>query len=444
MYQLVVMMIVFLFSFSLYGTNFLTIYNQNQALYMTQIEIELKNGVHFYSHENIPTGIIRESVIFLPKDKEITLFSQNFEYDLANSEKTIQKYINKNVKLTTDVEKYSGILIFYDKTNFGLLSEKTSELNIISANKVNNILLSEMPSDFYTKPTLRWQLSAPQSGKFKADLSYLTTGIEWRATYNAVLNKDNMILSSWVTINNRSGKDYQNVTLKLIAGDVLTQAPMIRGRAVGETIRFATTDVQSAPVFEERAFSDYRLYTLDKTADIDNNQEKQLMLYPLKSIKVQKNYEYVIGGNGVDVLISFKNSQENGLGVPLPAGNIIFYETDEKDGTNQFVGGNRINHTSLNQELSLKIGVAFDIVPVTKTLSSNTSGATKVSDYEVNLTNNKSEAIEITVIRRISPNAEIIKQNIFSEKKDSNTYIFKMKIGEGKTEKLTFTERIRY
>ena len=100
------------------ANDYLTIYNRNQALYRSEIELDLKRGVHFYSFENIPTGIITESVIFIPRDRNISLFSQNYEYDLANSHKTIQKYIDNNVRLTTDNENFSGKLIFFDGMNY--------------------------------------------------------------------------------------------------------------------------------------------------------------------------------------------------------------------------------------------------------------------------------------------------------------------------------------
>ena len=423
--------------------DFLTIYNQNQALYKTEIELELKRGVHFYAFENIPTGIVTESVIFLPKDRNVALFSQSFEYDLANSQKTIEKYINKTVRLTTENETFSGTLIFYDRQNFGLLNESTKEMNIVSAAKVNNILLSEMPADFYTKPTLRWQLSSPRDAKFKADLSYLTAGINWRATYNVVLGKNDFALNSWVTINNRSGKDFQNVTLKLIAGNVQTHSAITtRGRndMVAET---SMAMMAAPPTFAEREFSDFRIYTLDKPADIDNNQEKQLTLYPTKTVKFNRKYEYPVGGQNVDVLIEFKNSSAAGLGLPLPAGNVNFYEVDEKDKTNQFVGVSRINNTSINQDVSLKIGTAFDIVAETKTLESTVSGRTRSTKYEVSITNNKSEAVEIEIIRNISSaNVEILNPSITVTKKDAFTYIFKMRLASGRSDNLTFTERI--
>jgi len=425
------------------ATDYLTIYNQNQALYRTDIELQLQRGVQFFSFENIPTQIITESVTFIPKSSGLALYSQNFEYDLANSQKTIQKYINKNVRVTTEQDTYAGTLIFFDGQNYGLLNPTTKELNMVAANKVTNVLLTEMPTDFYTKPTLRWQLNANSAGKFQADLSYLTRGIDWRATYNVILDKNNFSLNSWVTINNRSGKDYQNVTLKLIAGQVQTYAEL-DGYAKGRMLRpmYAmdmVNEYESAPEFAEREFADYRIYTLDQPADIDNDQEKQLTLYPMKTVPYTTKYEYVVGDQNVDVKVEFKNT----TGGPLPTGNVNFYRIDDKDKTQQFVGVNRMSNTSINQDVSLKTGSAFDIVAKTTTTNASSSGRTRTTDYEVSLTNNKSETVEVEIIKRnYATNVEILNGSISPTKKDAYTYTFKMRLTQGQTGKLTFTERI--
>jgi hypothetical protein len=149
-----------------------------------------------------------------------------------------------------------------------------------------------------------------------------------------VINKNDFTLNSSVTINNRSGKAYENVNLKLIAGDVQTHRNLMgRNDSIIVTKESALMSRQAAPpTFEEREFADFRIYTLDQKVDIDNNQEKQLSLYPLKSVKYVKKYEYQIGSTITDVFMTFKNSIANGLGVPLPRGNINFYEIDDKDG----------------------------------------------------------------------------------------------------------------
>jgi len=443
MKKLLMISLLCILNVSVYANDFLTIYNQNQAMFKTSVELDLKRGTQYISFENIPTTIITESVTFLPRNRNVQLFSQNFEYDLANTQKMMQRYLNKFVRLTTDTEQFFGTLVFFDYGNYGLLNATTNELNIVNTSKVNSVQLSEMPTDFYSKPTLRWQLNADRDGKYVADLTYLMSGIEWRATYNVVLGKNDFTFNSWVTINNRSGKDYKNVNLKLIAGDVAThQQQWARNGAMGMDMMMSR-NAEPAPSFEEREFSDLRIYTLDQLADIDDFQEKQLSLYPIKTVQYTRKYQYRVLGRDVDVLIAFKNSTQNGLGVALPRGNVNFYEIDEKDNTQQFVGVARLNNTSLNQDIELRIGSAFDIIAETKTLSSQTTGRTRESEYEVTLINNKSESVEVEVQRFVGgSNFEILNPSVPFERKDAFTFVFKVQIPAGKTEKITFLERM--
>ncbi|MCL2064564.1 MAG: hypothetical protein FWG98_09380 [Candidatus Cloacimonetes bacterium] len=443
----IILMTIFLLFVANYANDYLTIYNQNQALFNTRMELYLRSGTQYFSLENIPTTIITESVTFRPRDRSVLLFSQNFEYDLANTQAMMRRYINRNISVITDSEQFSGILVFFDAGNYGLLNPDTNELNIVNSQKVNNVSLAEMPADFYTKPTLRWQLHTLRAGKYQADLSYLFSGISWRATYNVVLGSNSFTLSSWVTINNRSGKDFQNVILKLIAGEVATHSQLnVRGGRSNTIQEFNISPSAAAPSFEEREFSDFRIYTLDQPADIDNNQEKQLSLYPLKTVQYTRKYQYNVNPNerGVNILINFRNSIQAGLGVPLPRGNVNFYEIDDRDNTQQFVGVANLNNTSLNQDVNLRIGTAFDIVPVTTILRNESfgSGGVREIDIEVKLTNNKSETVEIEVIRRLnSSNWQIFNPSIPGERRDATTQIFIVRVPAGGTETLTFMER---
>ena len=424
------------------ANDYLTIYNRNQALYKTSIDLDLNKGSQYFSIENIPPTIITETVIFLPSKRNVRLFSQNFEYDLADTQKLMQRNLNQNIQITTDNGQISGTLVFFDFSSYGLIDETTKELNIVNAAEVNNVLLSELPTDFYSRPTLRWQLHARRAGKYTADLSYLMFGIDWHATYNIVLGKDDFTLNSWVTINNNTGKDFENVKLKLIAGNVEThQQNFVVDEISLDSLVEMTNSVVKSPAFAEREFADMRLYTLDQPADIGNSQEKQLSLYPLKTVEYTRKYVYMASGNDVDVFIAFVNSTESGLGVPLPQGNVIFYEIDENDNTQQFVGMSPLNHTSLNQDIEMRIGTAFDIIAETKVLNTRAAGRTISAEYEITLTNNKSDDVEVEVLKYITPMTEIINPSLSVQKRDAFIQFFKVQIAAGNTEKVTFLER---
>jgi len=93
---------------------------------------------------------------------------------------------------------------------------------MVNRDEVQNIDLEKMPENFFTKPTLNWELLSNKSGDTPCKLSYITNNISWDAQYVGILdnNDEHLNLSSWISLKNNSGKAFKDVTLKLMAGDV--------------------------------------------------------------------------------------------------------------------------------------------------------------------------------------------------------------------------------
>jgi len=99
----------------------------------------------------------------------------------------------------------------------------------------------------------------------------------------------------------------------------------------------------------------------------------------------------------VKVLIKFKNSEGNSLGVPLLAGTVRVYQGDSK-GRVQFIGEDRIDHTPKDETVSLHIGNAFDVVAERKQTDFQRLGSHNVEvEYEVTLRNHKPDPITVFV-----------------------------------------------
>ena len=89
------------------------------------------------------------------------------------------------------------------------------------------------------------------------------------------------------------------------------------------------------------------------------------------------------------------------------------------------------------------LGTKLDQQELTRIVNSQSSGRMREAQYEVTLTNNKSEAVDVDVIHRNhSTNVEILNPSITLEKRDAFTHVFKVRIPAGRTVKLTFTERV--
>jgi hypothetical protein len=104
-----------------------------------------------------------------------------------------------------------------------------------------------------------------------------------------------------------------------------------------------------------------------------------------------------------------------------------------------------LQNTSINQDVSLRTGSAFDIVGKTTTTSAASTARSYEAEFEVSIMNNKSEAIEIEAIKQLNHvNSEILTPSIPFERRDAFTIVFKLRINPGQERKFTFRERAVY
>jgi len=253
-------------------------------------------------------------------------------------------------------------------------------------------------------------------------------------------------VNSWVTIKNTSGRAFEDVNLKLIAGDVnKVQEEYYRSKDMYREDALQAGSM-AAPSFEEKAFHDFHMYTLDQKVSFANNQTKQIELYPTQNVNAEAVYEYATWAAGVKSVIKFKNTEENGIGKPLPKGVIKVYKQDT-DGNLEFIGEDRIDHTGRNEEVTINTGTAFDLVGSTMVrdqtqISKNTSERS----IQITLRNNSTEAKTINVIHQMGGNSRIISvQDDHEYTVDTNNKVtFEIPVQSDGQVILTFRERTEY
>lgn len=436
--------ILLLFALPLLAEDWLTIYNNDLSLVRSRFELELENGRQDINFSDITSRIDPSSVIVTGNG--IRIAEQNFEYDLAGKWQIMAKYLDREVLIITkDQSRLTGILKFYSDNSIGIIEKGTERLLVISESETQWIQLAELPDNFYTKPTLHWSIIASKKAKYPVQMSYLTGGLSWDVTYNTVWDEKTLQFNSWVTINNTSGKAFNDVMLKLIAGDINRVYSGYYGKR-GSLISYdaGMAPESAAPSFEEKAFHDFHMYTLDQKVSFANNQTKQLELYPPKNIKAYAEYQYPTYAANVKSIIKFKNTTDNGAGMPLPKGIIKVYKQDS-DGNLEFIGEDSINHTSRNEEVSINTGTAFDLIASTRLKEQ-----TQISKYiterliQITLRNNSNKNKTIKVTHQLSPNTRIVEADYKYTIDNNDNVTFSIDIAPDKEIVWTFRERSEY
>jgi hypothetical protein len=271
----------------------------------------------------------------------------------------------------------------------------------------------------------------------------------------AVLNKlDTMTdLTGWVTLDNRSGATYRNALLKLVAGDIhRVQAEMQMDYARAK----AAVKEAASPQFKEESFFEYHLYTLDRRTTVKDNQTKQMTLLdanrvPLKKLFIfsgRPQYYYYQDQSSnkqkIGVFLELENSRKNNLGIPLPKGTIRVYKED-KDGSLQFVGEDRIDHTPKDEKFKIKIGEAFDVVGERVQTEYKRLGRNLFEvAFEVSLRNHKNEDIKVFVEEPIPGDWEMLSKTHPYEKVNAHLIRFEVPVAKDKEEKVKYRIRFRY
>jgi hypothetical protein len=418
----------------------LTIYNQNLSLIREERSIQLSKGTSRVVIPDIPATIDGTSLHFvsLTHPSGVRVLEQNYQYDLVHQAKLLEKYIGKQVEFVREdpvtkkeysvygkllssgyiqQPQYGGGVPVYSGMG-GMIVDINGKIEL---NPAGRLVLPSLPGGLILKPQLEWLVSTTQEGKHKTEISYLAGQLSWICNYVALLGKDDakLDLTGWVTVSNHSGTSFTNAGLKLVAGDVNIVQDQF-GNAM-RVAKAAMVDEAGAPQFKQSELFEYKLYTLQRRTDVNNNETKQVELTSAANIGARKvfiydgmadqwrmyanNYSYRAQGSfgqqsnpKVGVFVTFRNDDKSGLGIPLPKGKVRVYKRDD-DGKEQFIGEDEIDHTPKNEEVRLYLGNAFDIVGerVQKDFKAIAVGRVVEETIEIKVRNHKKETVTVDV-----------------------------------------------
>jgi hypothetical protein len=351
----------------------ITIYNDGQALVRDARRVTLARGTQRIAFRDVAATIRPETAsLKAVSGAGFELLEQNFDFDLLTPEALLHKYVGRQVKVirtnpATGAETSEQATVL--ATNNGVVLRYPDRIETGVAGRLS---FPDVPANLRDRPTLSMMLDTAQTGEQQVELTYLANQVGWKADYIANLNQDGtrMTLNGWVTLTNQSGTAYENAKLQLVAGTLNRVAPEVKPMAV----QMLAAKAARADQMGEEKLGDYHLYTLPRTTTIENNQTKQVALLSASNVPVQR--EYVLQNNLVEwwylarrpdvqkglkpsVYLRFENKGGD-LGIPLPAGIVRAYIPDSSGGS-QLIGEDSIAHTAKGEQVSLRLGEAFDL-----------------------------------------------------------------------------------
>ena len=439
-----------------------TVYNEGTALIRDQRNLTLEQGINVVNFRDVAATIDATSVSFqsLSDPAGTVVLEQNYIYDLVNSDALLTRYLDETINITAaDGTLYSGELLS-GRHGEAILRTTDGEIVVVRLHNVRDIRFPALPAGLITRPTLQWLLRSANAGEQKVEITYLAGGMNWTADYNLLLNRDEtaLDLKGWVTLNNHSGRRFDNAALKLVAGDVQRIQPQ---PAFAESRAMAFEMAQDEASVAQRELFEYQLYEIGRPVSIKDNEVKQIEFVSGADIEAGTFYVFdgspqfggyfspidypegfSSGAGDVVTFLEFSTGAESGLGADLPAGRMRVYQTDV-DGAGLLIGENRIDHTPEGEDLKILLGKAFDLVGERTQTDFETVSRTVVREsFEVRLRNRKDdEAVEIRVPERLYrwSDWQIVESSAPIEKRDASTIEFRISIEPGAEEVLTYT-----
>ena len=323
-----------------------------------------------------------------------------------------------------------------------------------------------------------WHIKSGLSGKVPVEISYLTSGLSWRAFYLGTLTTDEkkMRLKGYVRVMNNSGEDYENAQVRLLVGKVhiidqiaqlaQQQYPygrpgvgiypkslsVLRKREVSELkaalseYELADNGLRDKKEIVKEGLSEYFLYTIEGTETIPNGWSKRLPSFDTAGVPVVNLYKYEEEryGRGVLRFLSFKNDEEHKLGeTPIPGGVIKVFRSVNKEKNLSYEGQSNFKYIPVEEDVELNLG-AVQTVVVEPTLMEyrtenyrfdrweNISGWDEVRDFKVEVKNTREIPVKMEIQRNFNTHYWKIKNSgEFGryEKVDVDTVKYTLELG---------------
>ena len=320
-----------------------------------------------------------------------------------------------------------------------------------------------------------WNIESKVSGKVPVEITYLTSGLTWRAFYMGTLSPDEkaMRLQGYVRVTNNSGEDYENAQTRLIVGKVHildeiaelarrqypygrpgepvpTPAPQVSQSQYGvararDAFVVAGALAAKPKEIKKEGLSEYFLYIIEGTETIPTGWSKRLISFDVEDVPVVNLYKYEEERYGQNVVrfLSFKNDKEHKLGeTPIPGGTLKVYRTADDKGHLSYTGQSSFKYIPVDEDIELNLGPVANVI-VEPTLMDyktanyrfdrnlNVAGWDEIRTFKLEVKNTRDIAVKVEIQRNFdSPYWTLKESGDFDkfEKLDLDTVKFALEL----------------
>lgn len=276
------------------------------------------------------------------------------------------------------------------------------------------MLFDGVPEGLSAKPTLSVLAEAAAPTTITIQLSYLAEGFDWSANYVAQKSSttSELALFAWLTVNNAGSQGFPDARLQVVAGQpnkeenrrppppappslvlncwpmdvtsthpsfalynlappppppppgMMAMAPIVvtgmRREAVMQDAAMAKVEMEAV----QEDLGDLKLYRVPERVTVAAKGQKQVAMINQPNVKADLIYRIDINRlneapSEIPIMLRAKNSKEKGLGLPLPAGRVAFFEMAM--GTQQLAGEDDFSDKAIDEDIDMTVGNSPDV-----------------------------------------------------------------------------------
>ena len=396
-------------------TTRLVVQQNGQALVSEVRAATLPRGVGSVVLTDLPLTIVPQTLQVRSKTAphDLAIRDLSLDDDLLTPGNLLRKHLGKKVTvIIPDGLSRDGRV----KKEATLLSTDEAPVFLIDgavyAGPYDAVIYPELPQGLSPRPRLTLNVDNAGPAKQDLDLTYLAREISWRMDYVLALNKAGTSgrLAGWVTLQNRSGADFREASVELLAGEPRS-VPQFASRAMLAADGLSAPKALAGADAPEELF-EHHLYRLKRPVTLAHQQSRQVQLFETSGLAVTRKLlgranalpsgrEAEPVQQRLDAVLSFRNTAALGLGLPLPKGVLRAFQ--EQGETRHFLGEAPLERTPVGNVAELRLGQVFDLgVERVATRFEKTGKSSYACAWELRLTNAKKEARRV-VLQELVP-----------------------------------------
>jgi len=415
----------------------LTLRAKGKASVVERRIVRLLDGEFELQWEGVSQRLDPNSLQLRFPDKPVTVLDQRFESGQTSRDALMRQCVGERVQLVqragtgNETQRLAGTVLSVEGGRPAALQLDTGEVLL---NPGGEVLLPPLPEAVTLTPRVVWRLRPPGKGAARAELTYLTDGLDWSANYVLTLSADlrEAEITGWVTLTNGTGITFSDAQLRLESVETrkveslqpVTETEVVEYPLVGLTqpLTLAADEPLRVPLLSPRVVPLERVSLFDP-----------LGATPAGPTPPQK----------LKSVVRLRNADWAGLGVSLPAGSGMIYQ--ETDRGTKVVSDRGIPGVGADKDLEIVLGDVGNLEGTRKqTAFREVAERTQEQDIEIQFNNKTGEWVEAVAVEHPWPQWEILEASHFYTTRADKALEFPVMCAPKAITTVTYRVRMKY